>query len=113
LRCREFLTPAAQPAGYPGAMPPAPLPVRPPSSSHGSHGAEFGRHRCLYKNHLLSFAPVPLDSGRAQARVAITALGGQATCAQRFIDLEAFDTEAEAADQARAAGIAWVDRTQD
>ena len=94
-------------------MPSVPLPVRPPSPSQGRHGAEFGRYRCVYKNHLLSFAPVPLDSGRLQARVAITALGGQVTCAQRFIDLEAFDSEAQAADEARAAGMAWVDRTQD
>lgn len=91
-------------------MPSAPLPVRPsPSSSPGSLGAEFGRYRCLYKNHLLSYAPVRLDSGRLQARVAVTALHGLATCAQRFIDLDAYDCEQEAAERARAAGMAWVD----
>lgn len=89
-------------------MPSASLPVRPLPSS-GVRGADLGRYRCLYKNHLLNYAPVRLDGGRLQARVAVTALHGLATCAQRFIDLDAYDCEEEAADRARAAGMAWVD----
>jgi hypothetical protein len=93
-------------------MPSTPLPVRPSPPSPGAPGADFGRYRCLYKNHLLSYAPVRLDSGRLQARVAVTVLHGLATCAQRFIDLGAYDCEAEAADSARTAGMAWVDRAE-
>ena len=89
-------------------MPSAHPPVR-PAPSLGAPAADLGRYRCLYKNHLLTYAPVRLDSGRLQGRVAVTALHGMATCAQRFIDLDAYDCEQEAAEVARAAGMAWVD----
>lgn len=68
------------------------------------------RTRTFYRDHLLSHQPTRDDAGRFQARVAITYLGGEKTRAQRFLDLEAFDSEQEAIDRGRAAGIAWVDR---
>jgi hypothetical protein len=71
--------------------------------------AAFSRYRTVYKGHLLSYEPALLDNGRLQARIAITALGGQPTIAQRFIDLHEFDTEAEAIECAKRAGMDWVD----
>jgi hypothetical protein len=67
-------------------------------------------HRHLYKDYLLSCAPLLLDDGLYQARVAITYLGGQRTRSQRFLDLDTFATECEAVAAAHAAGIEWVDR---
>jgi hypothetical protein len=67
-------------------------------------------HRFLHKDFVLSCAPTPIEGGRFQAHVAITYLGGERTRSQRFIDLAEFDTEAEAVEHARQAGIEWVDR---
>lgn len=67
------------------------------------------QHRFLHKDFVLSCAPLPLDDGRYQARVAITYLGGQRTRSQRFLDLDTFATKDEAVAAAHAAGIAWID----
>lgn len=65
--------------------------------------------RHMYKGYLLSCAPMQVEDGRYQARVAITAMGGEKTRAQRFLDLEYFATEREAADHSKQAGMKWVD----
>jgi len=70
---------------------------------------EFNRYRCLYLGHLLHYAPVPLPDGRFRARVVITALEGDYTIAQRFLDLTEHGSEAEAVSQAKAEGRNWVD----
>lgn len=63
--------------------------------------------RHVFEDYLLSCTALPIAGGY-QSRVAITALGGQRTRAQRFLDLESFDTEAEALQHARQAGMEWV-----
>jgi hypothetical protein len=65
--------------------------------------------RHLYKGYLLSCAAKQVDDGRYQACVGITSMSAQKTRAQRFLDLEFFATESEAAEHARQAGIKWVD----
>ena len=65
--------------------------------------------RQLYRDHLLSCSAVPMDDGRYQARVAIAAISGDRTRAQRFLDLDAFATEDEALAHAGQAGCEWVD----
>ena len=65
--------------------------------------------RHMYKGYLLSCAPMQVEDGRYQARVAITAMGGGKTRAQRFLDLEYFATEREAAVRSKQAGMKWVD----
>lgn len=64
--------------------------------------------RHVFEDYLLSCSALPLAGGGYQSRVAITALGGQRTRAQRFLDLECFDTAAEAYEHARTAGMEWV-----
>ena len=71
--------------------------------------SDFNRHRLLYNGHLLSCVPARLPDGRFRARVTITAMSSDVTIAQRFIDLAEHDSEEAAAEQARLAGIAWVD----
>ena len=70
---------------------------------------EFNRYRSLYLGHLLHYAPVPLPDGRFRARAAITALEGDYSIAQRFLDLAEFGSEADAVAHARAEAMAWVD----
>lgn len=65
--------------------------------------------RAFYREYLLSCQPMLLDDGRYQARIVITALGGTRTRAQRFLDLELFETEEEAVERARHAGMEWID----
>jgi len=65
--------------------------------------------RHLYKGYLLSCAPMQLDDGRWQARVGIASMDSKKTRAQRFLDLESFATESEAAAHAREVGMKWVD----
>ena len=65
--------------------------------------------RHLYKGYLLSCSPMQLDDGRYQARLGITSMDSRKTRAQRFLDLDVFDTESEAAAHAKAAGMKWVD----
>lgn len=67
-------------------------------------------YRHLYKDFALSCAPLRLEDGRYQARVAITYLGGERTRSQRFLDLDAFATLEEAVAAAQAAGIEWINR---
>ena len=69
--------------------------------------------RVLYKGYLLSPAPMPGDDGRYQARAGITAIGGERTRAQRFLDLEYFATESEASARAIEAAKQWVDDNGD
>jgi hypothetical protein len=71
--------------------------------------SDFNRHRLLYQRHLLSHGPVRLPDGRYRARVTITALSSDCTIAQRFLDLGFHDDEDAAAEEARRAGMAWVD----
>ncbi|MDP9043474.1 MAG: hypothetical protein M3O01_01560 [Pseudomonadota bacterium] len=68
-------------------------------------------YRFFHRDHLLSCRPFQQDDGRWQARVAIAALGGGKTRAQRFLDLDAFDSHDDAVAFAKEAGVAWVDRT--
>jgi len=88
------------------------------SSGHGAIRAKPGsrRHegvsvpvRSFYREHMLSCGSMRFDDGRFQARVAITSLGGQKTCTQRFLDLECFDSHEAALDRALQAGQEWVD----
>ena len=69
---------------------------------------QFNRYRSLYLGHLLHYAPVPLPDSRFRARVVITALEGDYTIAQRFLDLTEFGSEAEAVAHAKSEGMAWV-----
>jgi len=71
--------------------------------------SDFNRYRTLYQGHLLYSGPVQLPDGRFRARVTITALSSDCTIGQRFLDLAEHDTEDAAAEQARRAGMAWVD----
>lgn len=65
--------------------------------------------RCLYKGYYLTSGSIRTDSGRYQARVAITALAGEKTRSQRFLDLDEYPTEAEANERAIAGGKDWID----
>lgn len=71
--------------------------------------AQRSAHRSFYKEHLLSCYPLPLENGRFQARVAITALGGGRTRSQRFLDLEDFASFQAAVARGFQAGMDWVD----
>jgi hypothetical protein len=70
---------------------------------------ELNPHSCVYKDHLLSFAPRRTETGRFLARVVIMAMGGERTRSQRFIDLKEFDTEDEAVAYGRHEGMVRVD----
>jgi hypothetical protein len=65
--------------------------------------------RTFYREHMLSCRSMRLDDGRYQARVAITTLGSQRTCAQRFLDLDAFASHEAAVEHALQVGKQWVD----
>jgi len=65
--------------------------------------------RSFYCGYMLSCQPMRLDSGRWQARVAITSMQTDKTRAQRFLDLDDFDSIDAAAERALQAGMAWVD----
>ena len=67
-------------------------------------------YRSFYRDHMLTCRPQPQDDGRFQARVAISALGGLKTRAQRFLDLAVFDSHDEAVAHARTAGMEWIDK---
>jgi len=69
--------------------------------------------RHMYKGYLLSCAPMQLDDGRYQARVGIAATGGEKTRTQRFLDLDYFATETEAAAHAKQAAMKWVDENSE
>ena len=65
--------------------------------------------RSFYRDYMLSCQPTRLDDGRYQARVVITSLGGDKTRSQRFLDLEAFESEEAAIVRSRQAGMEWID----
>ena len=65
--------------------------------------------RSFYREHMLSCGSMRLEDGRFQARVAITSLGSQKTCAQRFLDLESFASHEAAVERALRAGKEWID----
>ncbi len=67
-------------------------------------------YRSFYRDHMLHCRPQTQDDGRFQARVAISSVGGLKTQAQRFLDLEMFDSHDEAVEHARLAGMEWVDK---
>ena len=69
--------------------------------------------RHLYKGYLLSCTPLQVSEGQFQARLIITALASDKTRAQRFVDLECFDSESEAAARAKDVGMKWVDDNAD
>ncbi|CAN5197644.1 hypothetical protein BH11PSE9_BH11PSE9_12130 [soil metagenome] len=73
---------------------------KPPAADHA---------RSIYRDHLLSCRPMPLDDGQYQARVAITYLGGEKTRSQHFLDLDSFPSETAANERALQAAQAWVD----
>jgi hypothetical protein len=68
--------------------------------------------RTFYRGYLLSSRPMALEDGRFQARVAITALASDKTLAQRFLDLDVFDSRDEAVQQAIRSGMEWIDSNQ-
>jgi hypothetical protein len=65
--------------------------------------------RSFYRGCMLSCQPMRLDSGRWQARVAITSMQSDKTRAQRFLDLDDFESMDTALERALHAGMAWVD----
>ena len=66
-------------------------------------------YRSFYRDYMLTCRPQPQEDGRFQARVAISAMGGLKTRAQRFIDLAVFDSHDEAVECALTAGREWID----
>jgi hypothetical protein len=71
----------------------------------------LGPNRYLYKEFLLSCAPMEVGDGHFQARVAVAYIGGSKTRSQRFIDLDFVGTQDEAVTVAQEAGVAWIDKT--
>jgi hypothetical protein len=67
-------------------------------------------YRTFYRDYMLSVRPQLLDDGRYQAKVAIAAMGGLKTQAQRFLDLDTFDSHDDAVAFAREAGMQWIDK---
>ena len=65
--------------------------------------------RTFYRDYMLSCQPRRMDNGRYEAHVAISAMGGDKTRAQRFPDLEGFETEQAAVDCALRSGMEWID----
>ena len=65
-------------------------------------------YRVFYRYYMLTCRPQPLDDGRFQARVAISAIGGMKTRAQRFVDLGIFILHDDAVQRAESAGKEWV-----
>ena len=65
--------------------------------------------RWFYRDYVLSCRPLRLDDGRFEARVVIITSSPQKPLSQRFLDLDAFDTEDAAVERARSAGIDWID----
>jgi len=65
--------------------------------------------RGIYKGYTFAGVSTITESGRYRARVAIMALDGTRTRSQRFLDLEIFQTEAEANERAMAGAVAWIE----
>jgi hypothetical protein len=54
-----------------------------------------------------------LDDGRFEARVVIITMSRNKARSQRFLDLEAYDSEDAAIERARRAGMEWIDANID
>lgn len=65
--------------------------------------------RATYKGYTFADVTTPTEGGRFKARAAIMALDGGRTRSQRFLDLETFNTEAEARARVAVAAKAWID----
>ena len=65
--------------------------------------------RATYKGYTFADVTTPTEAGRFKARAAIMALDGGRTRSQRFLDLETFNTQAEASARVAAAAKAWID----
>ena len=72
---------------------------------------DTSNYRLMYRDYMLHCGPQPQGDGRFQARVAISAMGGMKTRAQRFLDLAVFDSHDAAVECARVAGVEWVDNS--
>ncbi len=79
----------------------------------GAHEVRNVMDRHLYKGYLLSCRPLQINEAQFQARLIITALASDKTRAQRFVDLECFESESEAAARAKDVGMKWVDENAD
>ena len=68
-------------------------------------------HCHMHKGFSLICTPKQTPEGKFFATVAVTYVGSERTRSQRFLDLkEEFDTEEEAAEWGRKAGVDWVDK---
>ncbi len=67
-------------------------------------------YRSFYRDHTLHCEPQKQDDGLFQSRVAISALSGIKTRAQRFLDLAVFDSHDKAVEHARLVGMEWIDK---
>ena len=76
----------------------------------GAGSMQKSNYRSFYRDHTLHCEPQNQEDGRFQARVAISALGGMKTRAQRFLDLSVLDSHDAAVEHARLAGMEWVDK---
>ena len=65
--------------------------------------------RSFYRDYMLTCQPLNQPNGRFQARVVITAMAGDRTRSQRFLDLEVFASEQAAIEHARQSGMQWID----
>jgi hypothetical protein len=65
--------------------------------------------RATYKGYTFADVSTTTDSGRYKARAAIMALEGGRTRSQRFLDLETYNTAAEANARVISAAKAWID----
>jgi hypothetical protein len=65
--------------------------------------------RFIHRDYHVLATTTRTDDGKFLARVAIMALSGDRTRSQRFVDFEAFDTEAQADERAIAGGKEWID----
>jgi hypothetical protein len=70
---------------------------------------EVVNSRRIYKGYTFTDVSTPTGEGRYRARVVIVALDGENIRSQRFLDLEIFQTEAEARDRTETAAISWID----
>jgi hypothetical protein len=68
-------------------------------------------HCHMHKGFSLICTPKRTAQGRFMATVAVTYLGSERTRSQRFLDLtEEYETEEEAVERGRKAGVEWVDK---
>lgn len=80
------------------------------SSSYEVISKEAGlTTRSFYRGYMLTCQPMRLDDGSYQARVAITSMQPDKTRAQRFLDLDPFESHEASVEGALRAGMDWVD----